>query len=246
MGLGRRQQIESKPTNRGRAMSSQTIIGGGLGFHALGMEADYAFAGEGSSDGNLNLSVSNVSINYYAGAKAESTNEPGQTGKGSRVGKQRKDAIPKNIAARSARPKRCDAPKPVIRQKYPIEILQTYVPPPAKPTLSLDLLNGSYKIDAQETNTRNSGMVLCLEKSSIWGEFQLGDVEGVFSMRERPWGVSFSNHGGCVFEWRGVDQANNSTYAGPDCWGEMRFLSEGNVEGTFYNVISDEDEERFN
>ncbi|KAL4970055.1 uncharacterized protein BDV14DRAFT_164206 [Aspergillus stella-maris] len=83
-------------------------------------------------------------------------------------------------------------------------------------------------------------MILCLEKTSIWGEFQLGDMEGVLFMRDRPWEVSISDHGGCVFEWRGVDQSTGDIYANSDeHWGEMRFLGNGDIEGTFYNVISD-------
>ncbi|KAI9368804.1 hypothetical protein BJX61DRAFT_546176 [Aspergillus egyptiacus] len=108
-------------------------------------------------------------------------------------------------------------------------------------TLSLGLLNGSYKIDSQAVNTRNSGMILCLDGTSIWGEFQLGNMEGVFFMMERPWGVSYTDSGGCPFIWRGVDQSTGLIYSGPEFQGVMRFLGNGNVDGTFYCVVPDVD-----
>ncbi|KAL4791813.1 hypothetical protein BDV19DRAFT_287996 [Aspergillus venezuelensis] len=73
------------------------------------------------------------------------------------------------------------------------------------------------------------------------GKFQLGDLEGTLFMRDRPWEVSISDHGGCVFEWHGVDQGTGDIYANPgEHWGEIRFLGNGDIEGTFYNVISDD------
>ncbi|RLL98333.1 hypothetical protein CFD26_107415 [Aspergillus turcosus] len=102
--------------------------------------------------------------------------------------------------------------------------------------ISLGLLNGSYKIDSQEVNTRNSGMILCLDKTSIWGEFQIGELEGILFMPQRPYQVTSSGEGGCFFKWRAVDQVSGGVYANPSCTGEMRFLGNGEIEGTFNNV----------
>ncbi|KAL3466721.1 hypothetical protein BJX64DRAFT_249736 [Aspergillus heterothallicus] len=67
------------------------------------------------------------------------------------------------------------------------------------PTLSLGLLNGIYKIDAYGPDTRDSGMRLCLDGTSIRGEFQLGDMQGVFFMPKRPWSITRIDHDGSVF-----------------------------------------------
>ncbi|RHZ56027.1 sorting nexin-3 [Aspergillus thermomutatus] len=107
---------------------------------------------------------------------------------------------------------------------------------PQTQRISLGLLNGSYKIDSQEVNTRNSGMILCLDRTSIWGEFQIGELEGILFMPQRPYQVTSSSEGGCFFKWRGVDQVSGEVYADPSCTGEMRFLGNGEIEGTFSNV----------
>jgi hypothetical protein len=107
---------------------------------------------------------------------------------------------------------------------------------PQTQRITLGLLNGSYKIDSQEVNTRNSGIILCLDRTSIWGEFQIGELEGILFMPQRPYQVTSSGEGGCFFKWRGVDQVSGEVYANSSCAGEMRFLGNGEIEGTFNNV----------
>jgi hypothetical protein len=106
--------------------------------------------------------------------------------------------------------------------------------------VSLGLLNGNYKINAHGLNW-DSGMSLCLDGTSAWGEFKIGDMEGVFFMPERPWNITRLNNGGRPFEWRGIERRVDCGYYGPKCTGEMRFLGDGNVAGTFYCVIPDDD-----
>ncbi|KAL4805541.1 hypothetical protein BDV18DRAFT_141218 [Aspergillus unguis] len=209
-------------------------------------------AAASASTNNMDLSVSNVNINYYAetkpksaAAKPKSTEKPTQarkSGKSAATAKPKKEAVPKNVAAKSAGPRKCTAPKTPKQEEQQDIPQRSQQTNPWRTGPTLGLLNGSYKIDADSVETRNSGMILCLEKDSIWGEFQLGPIEGVFFMRDRPWEVSVSGHGGCTFEWRGVDSMDGYTYVDPLCWGEMRFLGDGLVEGTFYNCIPDLDE----
>jgi hypothetical protein len=64
-------------------------------------------------------------------------------------------------------------------------------------------------------------MSLCLDGTSIWGEFQLGDMEGVFFMPERPWNITRSSNGRCPFGRRGAERQVDRGYYALKCMGEM-------------------------
>ncbi|KAF7157718.1 hypothetical protein CNMCM6106_003571 [Aspergillus hiratsukae] len=141
----------------------------------------------------------------------------------------RKDQVSSKRIKIEEKQRKEEKPKVKSAQTNYREIPQTH-------RISLGLLNGSYKIDSQEVNTRNSGIILCLDKTSIWGEFQIGELEGILFMPQRPYQVTSSGEGGCAFKWRGVDQISGEVHANPSCTGEMRFLGNGEIEGTFNNV----------
>ncbi|KAL3471291.1 hypothetical protein BJX99DRAFT_237766 [Aspergillus californicus] len=86
-------------------------------------------------------------------------------------------------------------------------------------------------------------MIMCLEGTSIWGEFQLGDIEGVFFMSARPRAVilrpgrihlcsarSRPSRGLCILRSRML-RRNEIT-------------GECNVDGTFCAVVPNEVGER--
>ncbi|XHG09348.1 hypothetical protein AWENTII_012414 [Aspergillus wentii] len=100
--------------------------------------------------------------------------------------------------------------------------------------VTLGLLNGNYKIDSQAFDTRNSGMILCLDGSSIWGEFQLGPIEGILFMPNRPYQIMYAGEGSCFFEWRARDTEMDHVSCGS---GEIRFLGNGSVEGSFCGLL---------
>ena len=84
-------------------------------------------------------------------------------------------------------------------------------------------------------------MILCLEKTSIWGEFQLDDLEGVLFLVIGHGRSQSQTTGAASSKGAALNKATGGIYANSDVhWGEMRFLGNGDIEGTFYNVISDD------
>ncbi|KAL4906844.1 hypothetical protein BDW74DRAFT_176448 [Aspergillus multicolor] len=215
-----------------------------LGFGSLGFGASCAMAGPSTgSKNNLESSMSNLNINGCFEFKPGGLDKPIQAKPvDSAITRQRKEPISRIAAIRRTESKSFVAPKLEQRQGNLGRNHWGFPTPPQSypPILKVanDALNASYKIDSEGIDTRDSEIRLCLEKNSVWGVFELAGVEGVFFMRERPVYVSRLSEGGCKFEWRGEDYMDGCTYAGPECWGELRFFERG-IEGTFYNVISD-------
>ncbi|KAH8426474.1 uncharacterized protein LDX57_004211 [Aspergillus melleus] len=110
-----------------------------------------------------------------------------------------------------------------------------------RPRPTLGLLNGIYKIEAYILDTFDSNIILCLDDRSLWGRFQLGCIEGMLYIAERPWSVSNEDGDGCPYLWRrtrGVDTGLG--LRGEQHSGSMRFLGDGNINGIFYNLLDGE------
>ncbi|KAL5362605.1 hypothetical protein BJX96DRAFT_154235 [Aspergillus floccosus] len=118
--------------------------------------------------------------------------------------------------------------------------------------LKLGLLNGTYGIEVNVAglDLSSSGITLCLEDTSIWGEFQIDHLAGVLFMPERPYNVFHPErddiHEACFFRWRATDRSRGYTpMAGPLCTGTMKFLGDGTIEGTFEHLLADASGELF-
>lgn len=114
----------------------------------------------------------------------------------------------------------------------------------------LGYINGTYDVEVPGVDTSNSGIRLCLEDTSVWGEFQIGPITGVLFMPQRPYGVfnpeRDDSHEACFFRWRAVDSSREyMPLSGPSCSGLFKFLGDGRIEGTFDSFLSDESGERF-
>lgn len=98
---------------------------------------------------------------------------------------------------------------------------------------SLGLLNGRYDIASPEVSEQwpfygeDFELVLTLAGSSLWGHFELGVVEGVFFLDQRPFE---SSHDKLYFTWRGREQEGPIMY-GNTHQGWIRFLGGGRIEG---------------
>jgi hypothetical protein len=99
----------------------------------------------------------------------------------------------------------------------------------------LGLLNGRYKIQYQPTSPvtdvdqSRSHLVFTLDGNSLWGYFEIGPLQGVMYIPERPWESSRRE---LSFEWRGVDDQGVDHGAGlgeDGSW--VAFLGDGLVEG---------------
>ncbi|KAK1144879.1 hypothetical protein N8T08_004892 [Aspergillus melleus] len=108
--------------------------------------------------------------------------------------------------------------------------------PLCRPRPTLGLLNGIYKIDSYILDTFDSNIIFCLDDRSLWGRFQLGCVEGILYIAERPWSVSYEDGDGCPFLWRTRDVDTGLGLRGEQHSGNMRFLGDGHINGIFYNL----------
>ncbi|KAK6845078.1 hypothetical protein PG995_015188 [Apiospora arundinis] len=98
---------------------------------------------------------------------------------------------------------------------------------------SLGLLNGRYDIDCPYVAGEwphvgdDFELVLTLAGTSLWGHFDLGIVEGVFLLDQRPFE---SSHDELNFIWRGRERDGPIMY-GDSHRGWIKFLGGGRVEG---------------
>ncbi|KAK8025610.1 hypothetical protein PG990_003433 [Apiospora arundinis] len=98
---------------------------------------------------------------------------------------------------------------------------------------SLGLLNGRYDIDCPYVAGEwphvgdDFELVLTLAGTSLWGHFNLGIVEGVFLLDQRPFE---SSHDELNFIWRGRERDGPIMY-GDSHRGWIKFLGGGRVEG---------------
>ncbi|KAK7948208.1 uncharacterized protein PG986_009094 [Apiospora aurea] len=98
---------------------------------------------------------------------------------------------------------------------------------------SLGLLNGHYDISSPcvsgewPFHGEEFELVLTLAGSNLWGHFDLGVVEGVFFLDQRPWQ---SSHEELSFIWRGREHEGPIIY-GNSNRGWIKFLGGGRVEG---------------
>ncbi|GES58815.1 hypothetical protein ATEIFO6365_0003009800 [Aspergillus terreus] len=116
----------------------------------------------------------------------------------------------------------------------------------------LGLINGTYcvEVNVAGLDLSNSGITLCLEDTSVWGEFQIGHLTGVLFMPERPYNVFHPDrddvHEACFFRWRATDRSRGyAPIAGRLCTGTMKFLGDGTIEGTFEHLLADASGELF-
>ncbi|CAM1503575.1 Fc.00g011660.m01.CDS01 [Cosmosporella sp. VM-42] len=105
----------------------------------------------------------------------------------------------------------------------------------------LGLLNGRYDVSCPFVTQEwphygeDFGIVLTLAGSSLWGSFDLGVIEGVLLLDERPWE---SSHDLVGFRWRGREGEGQIMY-GSRNQGWIKFLGDGRIEGKFdYHSIA--------
>ncbi|KAH0490047.1 hypothetical protein TgHK011_001532 [Trichoderma gracile] len=100
----------------------------------------------------------------------------------------------------------------------------------------LGLLNGRYDISSPSVESKwpiygsDLSLVLTIVGSSLWGRFDLGVIEGVLYIEERPRASSSED---VPFVWRGREAEGQIFY---DEWsnrGSLRFLGDGAIEGYF-------------
>ncbi|PTB75263.1 hypothetical protein M440DRAFT_1402803 [Trichoderma longibrachiatum ATCC 18648] len=111
------------------------------------------------------------------------------------------------------------------------------------PSLSpLGLLNGRYDISSPHVETEwpmygsDFSLVLTIVGSSLWGRFDLGVIEGVLYIEQRPRASSYQN---ISFVWRGREAEGPISYDERANRGSLRFLGDGRIEGHFeYQDIS--------
>ncbi|PLB52433.1 hypothetical protein P170DRAFT_472326 [Aspergillus steynii IBT 23096] len=202
-----------KPGRKRNAPTVKKRLGG---FADLDIDREELGAGNPKRSGRLGFSVSNLNINFniggFGGARKSAKTTP----------KVKPElSVLQEMMRMGNSPSRNDDPQSSRGRP--------------RPRLALDPLNGSYKIDSFATDTRNSGMTLRVSGPSLWGEFQLGFVQGILYMAQRPWNISYEDGGGCPFLWRTRDLDTGLGIYGPQHCGEMRFLDDGNVDGIFYN-----------
>ncbi|KAK3295017.1 uncharacterized protein B0H64DRAFT_402382 [Chaetomium fimeti] len=104
----------------------------------------------------------------------------------------------------------------------------------------LGLLNGRYQLrctgpTAYADDGHDSGIIFTLDGDALWGSFEIGPLNGILRLDERPWSSSYQ---ALPFEWRGEDtqggvhaEANDGSY--------IKFLGNGEVVGGigFYNTM---------
>ncbi|EQL03901.1 hypothetical protein OCS_00394 [Ophiocordyceps sinensis CO18] len=97
----------------------------------------------------------------------------------------------------------------------------------------LGLINGDYDVECPYVTSEWScygsefRMTLTLAGSALWGSFDLGIIEGVLFMNERPWESSDN----CFeFTWRG-SEADGPIIYGDRHKGWIKFVGGGRIEG---------------
>ncbi|KAK1243239.1 hypothetical protein MKX07_003867 [Trichoderma sp. CBMAI-0711] len=105
------------------------------------------------------------------------------------------------------------------------------------PSLSpLGLLNGRYDISSPYVENEwpmygsNFSLVLTIVGSSLWGRFDLGVIEGVLYIEQRPRASSYES---IPFVWRGREAEGPILYDEWNNRGSLRFLGNGSIEGHF-------------
>ncbi|ETR98560.1 hypothetical protein M419DRAFT_103402 [Trichoderma reesei RUT C-30] len=100
----------------------------------------------------------------------------------------------------------------------------------------LGLLNGRYDISSPYVESEwpmygsDFSLVLTIVGSSLWGRFDLGVIEGVLYIEERPRASSYSN---VPFVWRGREAEGQIFYNERSNRGSLRFIGGGAIEGYF-------------
>ncbi|EKG10844.1 hypothetical protein MPH_12058 [Macrophomina phaseolina MS6] len=73
-------------------------------------------------------------------------------------------------------------------------------------------------------------MLLCPEGNKLWGSFTFGPFSGVFHFNENQRGHDFR------FAWRATDASDGGQVKFTTGLGDMRFVDDKRVDGTFYNL----------
>lgn len=117
-------------------------------------------------------------------------------------------------------------------------------PPSSSRAPSLGLLNGVYEIDAYDLEDfgdyQNNGcrIILCLDRKTLWGEFDFCGLHGVMFFPERPWASSPNARIG--FTYRGYDEVEDINLTDDSrSEGWVTFLGNGQIEGCFEAMTMD-------
>ncbi|PTB62285.1 hypothetical protein BBK36DRAFT_1129621 [Trichoderma citrinoviride] len=103
----------------------------------------------------------------------------------------------------------------------------------------LGLLNGRYDISCPYVESEwpmcgsDFSLVLTIVGSSLWGRFDMGIIEGVLYIEERPRASSFDN---IPFVWRGRETSEGQIFYDERSTcnqGSLRFLGDGSIKGYF-------------
>lgn len=100
----------------------------------------------------------------------------------------------------------------------------------------LDPLNGRYDISSPFVTDEwpycgsDFELDLTISGSKLWGQFDLGLIEGLIYFEERP---MRSSNKIVPFRWRGYETGENSGFAGDGNEGWIRFLGGGHIKGYF-------------
>ncbi|KAL6861940.1 hypothetical protein J3F83DRAFT_216200 [Trichoderma novae-zelandiae] len=100
----------------------------------------------------------------------------------------------------------------------------------------LGLLNGRYDISSPYVESEwpmygsDFSLVLTIVGSSLWGRFDLGVIEGVLYIEQRPRASSLEN---IAFVWRGREAEGPILYDEDSNRGSLRFLGDGSIRGYF-------------
>ncbi|KAH7358559.1 hypothetical protein B0T11DRAFT_284700 [Plectosphaerella cucumerina] len=98
---------------------------------------------------------------------------------------------------------------------------------------ALGLLNGGYDIRSETVEnewphlSHNLSLVFTLSGREMWGQFDLGVVEGIMHFKERP---ATSSYDRVPFTWRGRENEGHIIYGNNNHeW--VQFLGDGRIEG---------------
>jgi hypothetical protein len=91
----------------------------------------------------------------------------------------------------------------------------------------LGLINGRYNVTGARHQPGYS-IILCIEQSSIWGDFDFLEHRGVFCITEIPRRSSAERF---HFQWRGEIVQGSEPLYGPECVGWLEFHGDGDIKG---------------
>ena len=87
----------------------------------------------------------------------------------------------------------------------------------------LGLLNGRYEVEGRFGDSR---IILTLDGSAVWGDFEIGPLRGVLWLEQRPFGASQNCLG---VKWRALDRYGD-IHSGDDDGSYLKFLGGGRLK----------------